>query len=115
MADIPIEAKELASNFLRQQEEAKAQRTAVKAEKNSGKEIRSSQEPSRHMTASEMESYARKFGFVLETGGGRHGKHLIAPDQRAVSLPDHGGGKTLAIGTQRAITEFIHQHGVSKN
>ena len=66
------------------------------------------------MTASEIERLASRCGIRVETGGGRHGKHLVCKKgdrEFRCSLPDHGRGKTLAKGTLHVITQFISQYG----
>ncbi len=64
----------------------------------------------RPMKPKEVIRYARDFGFSV-TDGGRHGVHLVAPNGTECPLPAHGGGKTLANGTQRSIIGFIQQNG----
>ena len=115
MTDIPIEAREQIEVFQKQEAEKETQRVALKPNRASKKEIRALQESRKPMTAKEIESYAMRHGFAIETGSSNHGKHLIAPSNRAISLPDHGGGRSLATGTQRIIIKFIHEHGIFSN
>lgn len=115
MTDIPVEAREQIEVFNRQEAIKEAQRAALRQNRTSKKEIRAYQESRKPMTARDMESYAMQHGFIIETGSGNHGKHLVAPNNRAISLPDHGGGRSLATGTRRTIIKFIHEHGIFSN
>ncbi len=106
MIEIPLDAKILMNEFLAQQkrdEERKAEekQQAVKRETDKW--------PNKPMKAKEIQRYARSLGFSIEDGRGRHGVHLVSPDGRECPLPVHGGGRTLANGTQRSIVNFINQ------
>lgn len=68
----------------------------------------------RSMNTREIQKYARKFGLFVETGKGRHGVHLVAPNGLECPLPVHGGGRTLATGTLRGIVAFINENGMSE-
>ncbi len=63
------------------------------------------------MKPKEVIRYAREFGFLVADGG-RHGTHLVAPNGSECPLPIHGGGKTLSIGVQRSVMNFIQQNGM---
>lgn len=64
------------------------------------------------MTKRDIEGLARKRGIILETGGGRHGCHLIAPDGSFRPLPDHPGN--LATGTCCSLINWIKQFDIIK-
>lgn len=68
--------------------------------------------PNKPMKPKEIQRYARGLGFSIEDGRGRHGVHLVAPNGQECPLPVHGGGRTLANGTQRSIINFVQQNGV---
>lgn len=62
------------------------------------------------MSAADVEAYARARGIMVKDRSGKHGKGLYGPEGRYLCpLPDHGGGRSLAMGTLRAILEIINQ------
>ena len=101
---IPEEAKLLAAEFLAEQK--------AEAEKRAQKESFSKREFNRvnirgPVRAKDIERFAVSNGWVVETGNGRHGKHLVNPlTGYRQPLPDHGG-KDLARGTGIAIINRI--------
>lgn len=55
-------------------------------------------------TSRQIESIAVKvFKCKVEGGNGRHGVHIVTPNNERIPLPRHGGGRTVANGTGRAI------------
>lgn len=70
--------------------------------------------PNKPMKPKEIQRYARSLGFSIEDGRGRHGVHLVAPNGQECPLPVHGGGRTLANGTQRSIVNFVQQNGICR-
>lgn len=109
MSEIPIDARILREQFLADQREQEARKAMEKG----GPRGRNSYEDIRKpMRAKEVQRYARSLGFSIEEGRGRHGVHIVAPNGSECPLPVHGGGKTLATGTQRSIVNFIQQNGI---
>jgi len=112
MSEIPMDVKNLMNEFLAEQKEQEARRSKENEEKllvRGGDSL-----ARRPMRAKEVQRYARAFGFSVEDGRGRHGVHLVAPNGSECPLPVHGGGRTLAIGTQHSIVSFIHVNGMGK-
>lgn len=107
-----MDVKNLMNVFLAEQQEQEAKRAKKKEEKLL---VRGRDDlVTRPMKAKEVQRYARTFGFSVEDGRGRHGVHLVAPNGSECPLPVHGGGRTLANGTQRSIVSFIHENGMSR-
>lgn len=100
---IPPEAKRAIDEF-------NAQQAAERRAREKSPDDRRREFQIKRITTGEAERLARRYQIMVETGGGRHGKHLVAPDQTRCSLPDHGGG-VLATGTARNIIKFIRDHG----
>lgn len=102
-----MDAKILIQEFLAEQREQEAKK-ALQREQSSLNEVGFLAR--RPMKPKEVIRYAREFGFAVANGG-RHGTHLVAPNGAECPLPVHGGGRTLANGTQRSIVDFIQQNG----
>lgn len=111
MSEIPIEVKNLMKEFLASQKEQEAKKALEKQRTSVGEVDLLVRKP---MKPQEVIRYAREFGFSVDSGG-RHGVHIVAPNGSACPLPVHGGGKTLATGTQRSIVSFIQQNGVYRS
>lgn len=108
-----MNSKILIEQFLKEQKEKEARKAQ---EKQQALERRVSDSAVRKpMTAKEVQRYASSFGFLVESGKGRHGVHLVSPDGRECPLPVHGGSRTLANGTQKSIVNFINQNGVIRS
>lgn len=107
---IPEEALRLKQQFIEEEEAIAQKRRLAK----SASPEKNSVEVRRIMKPSEIEHLAKQRGITVEGGGGKHGKHLVAPNGRRCSLPDHGA-KDLATGTCRVIISFIFQNGISRN
>lgn len=114
MSALDQETQELIAEFKTQQARKEAERAEKKAGNVSKRELSRAREFRRPMTPWEVISYAKKWGISVEGGGGKHGMHLITPSGKECPVPMHGGGKTLAKGTQRSIVSFIHQYGMSR-
>lgn len=114
MSELPADVKALKAAFLAEQARDEAKRDAARAGTLTKKQRHESRSGG-PMTSTEMESYAKRWGFRVETGHGKHGMHLIAPNGKACSLPTHGGGRSLATGTDHTIRSFIHKNGTSPN
>ena len=110
MIEVPLDAKILIEQFKAQEKQEQARRALEKQQKPSGGDFADS-DRRKPMRAKEVQRYARRFGFLVEDGNGRHGIHLVAPNGSECPLPVHGGGRTLANGTQRSIVNFINQNG----
>lgn len=111
MSEIPLDAKILMNEFLAQQKRDEQRRAEEKQEAlRRGNDVAAN----KPMRAKEIQRYARTLGFSVEDGRGRHGVHLVSPDGRECPLPIHGGGRTLANGTQRSIVSFINQNGIPR-
>lgn len=105
---IPDDAREMIAQFKQEEARKAAERAAQKGEKARNKDRK---QPKKTMKPADVEAHAMNFGFKVETGGGNHGKHLVAPNGKRVSLPNHPGD--LATGTARVIKNFIANNGVS--
>jgi len=105
-----MEAKILINNFLAEQKEQEAKKAQEKKQTSLNEAGFLARKP---LKPKEVIRYAREFGFSVAEGG-RHGTHLIAPNGFECPLPVHGGGKTLANGTQRSIINFIQQNAVCR-
>lgn len=110
MSEIPIEAKNLIEEFKAQQRAEQQRKSQEKQHCQSQAIDNWSKKP---MRAKEVQKIARSFGLLVEDGRGRHGIHLVASNGKECPLPIHGGGKTLATGTQRSIAAFINQNRVT--
>lgn len=109
MSEIPIDAKNLIDEF-RAQQKIEQQRRTQEKQQCQRQAIDSWSKKS--LRAKEVQKIARSFGLSVEDGRGRHGIHLVASNGKECPLPIHGGGKTLATGTQRSIAAFINQNRV---
>ena len=107
MSEIPVDVQSLMAEFWVAQKE-QAARKALEKQQFSKKQVETV--PHKPMKPKEAIRYARDFGFSIGSGG-NHGVHLVAPNGLECPLPTHGGGKTLANGTQRSIIGFIQQNG----
>lgn len=105
-----MEAKILISEFLAEQQKQEAQKALENQQVPVNEVDFLVRKP---MKPKEVIRYAREFGFSVADGG-RHGTHLVAPNGSECPLPAHGGGRTLANGTQRSIVNFIQQNGLSR-
>lgn len=106
-----MDVKILMNEFLAQQKRDEQRRAEEKQQAlKRGADI----VPNKPMKPKEIQRYARGLGFSIEDGRGRHGLHLVAPNGQECPLPVHGGGRTLANGTQRSIVSFINQNGMSR-
>lgn len=114
MSDIPPEAEALRREFLAQQAKEEAARAARKVGRLTKKARNETSEAFKPMTAGKIVRFARERGIEIQSGGGRHGTYLVAPDGAKCSLPDHGD-KDLATGTCAEVWSFIHQHGARKS
>lgn len=103
-----MEAKNLINEFLVEQRKKEAQKALENQQVSVNEAAFLARKP---MKPKEVIRYAREFGFSV-TDGGRHGTHLVAPNGNECPLPNHGGGRTLANGTQRSIVNFIQQNGL---
>lgn len=112
MSEIPVDVKNLMQEFLAQQQEQEARRAAEKQQRLLERSQINS--PRGQMKAKEIQRYAVSFGLAVESGRGRHGIHLVAPNGSECPLPIHGGGRTLATGTQNSIVAFIQQNRVKR-
>ena len=111
MIEVPLDSKILINEFLAQQRAEEEKRAQEKQALKKGVDL----VPDKPMKPKEIQRYARSLGFSIEDGRGRHGVHLVSPDGRECPLPVHGGGRTLANGTQRSIVNFINQNGISRS
>lgn len=102
-----MDAKILISEFLAKQKEQEARRNLERSELPRMEADARMRKP---MKPKEVIRYARGFGFSV-IDGGRHGVHLVAPNGTECPLPAHGGGRTLAVGTQHSIISFIQTNG----
>lgn len=103
---IPEEARVLAQEFLAAQQRVEAERKAHEKESFSKREFNRSnvRGPANSKT---IERFAVSNGWIVETGNGKHGKHLVNPETGyRQPLPDHGG-RDLARGIGRAIINRI--------
>lgn len=107
---IPLETQEL----IRQFKEEEAKKAAGRAFVKKPPLKRETQQIPRQLTAKEAEHLALRFSCHIESGNGRHGKHIVAPDGESVPLPDHGGGKSLSTGVRENIKGFFKVHGIRK-
>lgn len=105
-----MEAKILIQEFLAEQRKQEAKKALERSQLSVTEVDSMVRKP---MKPKEVIRYAREFGFSLADGG-RHGSHLVAPNGTECPLPVHGGGRTLANGTQRSILNFIQQNGVCR-
>lgn len=92
------------------QEQCWAEEQAKRAEKEANKKL----DPKRQAridallkkpnNARKIGSVAKKvYGCEIVGGNGRHGVHLVTKNNERIPLPVHGGGRTIASGTARAI------------
>lgn len=105
--NIPAEALEMMRQF-EAEEEAKRTARAFKKENSKGKDPFES----KVITSGEALALAREYGLIIETGHGKHGIHLVAPDEQCrCAVPYHGEGEDLSKGVTRVILRFIREHG----
>lgn len=108
MSEIPPEVKAQMQAF----KAAEAQRAGERASGRVGKKDLRESAPRRQMNARGIERLARERGITVETGRGRHGCHLIAPDGSFRPLPDHPGN--IATGTCCTLVKWIEQFPIKK-
>lgn len=104
MSDIPPEVRAQIQTFKNEEAERARERASGEVGRPRKKDLRESA-PRRQMNARGIEGLARRRGITVETGGGRHGCHLVAPDGSFRPLPDHPGN--LATGTCCALVKWI--------
>jgi hypothetical protein len=69
--------------------------------------------PKGALSSKEIERFARRTGLVIETGRGKHGKHIVGPDGKRHPLPDHGRG-IISVGVRYSLIKFIDEYSSSK-
>lgn len=113
MSDIPPEIEAQIQAFKAEEAERADKKASDRAGRLRKKDLRESA-PRRQMNARKIESLASQRGITVETGGGRHGCHLVAPDGSFRPLPDHPGN--LATGTCCSLMKWIEGFPIkSKN
>lgn len=113
MIEAPIEARIAIQRFWEQQKAQETERALVKKE-NPKKLKRQEALVRKPMNARQLESYARSQGYDVRGGNGRHGVHLVGSNGYECPSVRHGGGRTLANGTQKALVRQIQQNSISK-
>lgn len=112
MSDIPPEIEAQIQAFKAEEAKRADERAPAKAGRLRKKELRESAHR-RQMTAGDIERLAKQRDITVETGGGRHGCHLIAPDGSFRPLPKHPGN--LATGTCCALMGWIEGFPIKKS
>lgn len=110
--EIPIEVKIQMQQFWEDQK-AKEREKALLKVGNPKKVAKLQALVKKPMNSRQLESYARSKGFEVTTGNGRHGVHLVSKNGYECPSVRHGGGRTLANGTQRALIRQIQQNAVA--
>lgn len=111
MSDIPLEVKAQIQAFEDEEAKKAVERASEGGSRLHKKDLRENAYR-RQMTAKDIKDMARPRGITLETGGGRHGCHLIAPDGSFRPLPVHPGN--LATGTCCSLVAWIKQFPIKK-
>ncbi len=108
---VPTEVREYQRQFWAEQKAKEAARAAAKVE-NPKKIAKLEAFTKKPMNSRQLESYARSQGFEVRGGNGRHGVHLVGQNGYECPSVRHGGGRTLANGTQRALIRQIQQNAI---
>ena len=110
--EIPIEARMQMQKFWEEQK-AKEREKALLRTENPKRVAKLQSLVKKPMNSRQLESYARSQGFEVTSGNGRHGVHLVSQNGYECPSVRHGGGRTLANGTQRALIRQIQQNAVA--
>lgn len=111
MVEAPLEARIAIQQFWAEQKAKETEKSLFKIG-NPKKVKRQEALVKKPMNARQLESYARSQGYEVRGGNGRHGVHLVGSNGYECPSVRHGGGRTLANGTQKALIRQIQQNSI---